>query len=242
MTLGFARHSAKIALTGLATVMLLVAPAMAQENFPDTPGVTQFDSFDEALHEAVDMSAELEGDHIETIADMEEEHAQGGLPQFNSETFASQLFWLTITFALMYFAFSRRSLPAISGTIENRREHVQNDLETAERLREEAETVQAHYEEALQNARNESARLLNDAIHGTKEEGEAALARLREEGEKEVVALEERLQQSSATACAEMDKIAAEIARETAEKIFGISTDIAKAQNVVQSLSARKAA
>lgn len=241
MTLGFARLSVKTIMAALAAIMFLVTPAVALDYHPDTHGVTQNETLDHALHQAVDMTEEVEGLHQDAAAH-DEAHGSGGLPQFDVTTFTSQWFWLAVTFAVMYFVFSKRSLPAISGTIENRREHVQNDLETADRMRSEAEEVQHNYENGLQSARAESARLMNDAIGGTKAEAESALSALRARGEAEVAALEGKLQKASAAARAEMDGIAAEIAREAAEKVFGISTDIKKAQNAVQSLNARKAA
>jgi F-type H+-transporting ATPase subunit b len=199
------------------------------------------------------MSAEVEGVHHDatdpahadtTHADGHggEAHGDGGLPQFDVTTFPSQLFWLMVMFAIMYFVFSRRSLPAISSVIENRREHVQNDLETAERLRNEAETVQQAYETGLDTARDESTRLVTAAIEDMKRDAEAANQRLRDKGEAESAAVEQRLVAATQAARADMETIAAEIAHEAAEKIFGISTDLKKAKTVVQSINAREAA
>src|SRR5690606_28063422 len=54
----------------------------------------------------------------------------GGLPQLDVSTFPSQLFWLFVSFGIMYMIFSRRTLPEISGVLENRQSHIQGDLET----------------------------------------------------------------------------------------------------------------
>lgn len=170
------------------------------------------------------------------------EGSSGGLPQFDITTFPSQLFWLAVTFAVMYFVFSKRSLPAISGVIENRREHVQNDLETAERLQAEAHNVQTAYESGLDSARKEATALLNDAIETTKRDSESAISALRSRGDAEVAALESRLAQETTAARGEMNTIAAEVAHLAAEKIFGISTDLKKAKTVVQSINGREAA
>ena len=79
--------------------------------------------------------------------------ASAGLPQLDPTWFASQIFWLLIVFGALYFIFSRSILPALSTTLENRHEHIQSDLDTAERLKEEAETVQSNYEAVLVDAR-----------------------------------------------------------------------------------------
>ncbi len=44
----------------------------------------------------------------------------GGLPQLKPENFAPQLFWLAITFFLLYLILSRVALPRIGEVIEER--------------------------------------------------------------------------------------------------------------------------
>ena len=252
--------SGKFVTVALAAVILLSAPvALATDAAtPDahattTPheGQPQGTNFDKALHEQEDMSAEVEGGGHHAAIDAAtahadghggEAHGDGGLPQFDVTTFPSQLFWLAVMFVIMYFVFSRRSLPAISSVIENRREHVQNDLETADRLRNEAETVQQAYETGLDTARAESTRLVTAAIEDMKRDAETANQRLRDKGDTESAALEQRLVAATDAARADMETIAAEIAHEAAEKIFGITTDLKKAKTVVQSINAREAA
>jgi F-type H+-transporting ATPase subunit b len=230
-----------------AVILMSYVPAAlaaADHASPEHGSSSAAETFDRALHDAEDMSAEVEGAGAHHGADAHggEAHGSGGLPQFDVTKFPSQLFWLAVTFAIMYLTFSGKTLPGISSVIENRREHIQNDLETAERLRNDAEQVQNAYESGLEAARSESSRLLGDAIEGVKRDSETAQQRLREKGEQDMAALEERLAKSTAAAREDMDMIAAEIAHLAAEKIFGISTDIKKAKTVVQSINAREAA
>lgn len=245
--------SGKLMAVAFAAVILLSAPLASAQDAVAPDAHAPATHFDKALHEQEDMSAEVEGGgHHDAphAADAAahgdghggEAHGDGGLPQFDPSTFPSQLFWLVVMFAIMYFVFSRRSLPAISSVIENRREHVQNDLETADRLRTEAETVQQAYETGLDSARAESTRLVTAAIDDMKRDAETANQRLREKGEGESAALEQRLAAATQAARNDMETIAAEIAHEAAEKIFGISTDLKKAKTVVQSINAREAA
>lgn len=213
--------------------------ALQHESAPGESAVEQ--ELDQSLHDNINMTHEVEeGEHAP--AGHAEEHGEGGLPQFDVKTFPSQWFWLAVTFAVMYVSFSTRALPAISGTLENRREHIQNDLETAERLRNEAEAVQNAYESGLDKARNEATAMMSEATEGAKREAENGLNRLREKAEKDMAALEARIAKNTREAMEEMNTIAAEVAHEAAEKIFGINTDIKKAKTVVQSINAREAA
>ncbi len=172
------------------------------------------------------------------------EHAEGGggLPQFDPQWFPTQIFWLVITFVLMYAIFSGKVLPDISGILEKRRNHVEGDLETADRIRKEADTVQAAYEGNLNHARSESKRLVNE-VHATmKARAEAQIASLRDKAEKDMHSLEVRLQAAKKEAMADMATIAAEVASEAAAKIIGTPADLDQAKNVVQSISKREAA
>lgn len=172
------------------------------------------------------------------------EHAEGGggLPQFDPQWFPTQIFWLTITFVIMYVIFSSRILPDISSILENRRVHVESDLETADRLRKEADSVQAAYEGNLDHARNESKRLVNDIHTSMKLQAETQMKNLRDKADKDMTALELRLQGAKEDAMAQMTTIAAEVASEAAAKIIGTPADLDQAKTVVELINKREAA
>ena len=174
--------------------------------------------------------------------DVEHAGGGGGLPQFDPTWFPTQIFWLAITFIVMYVFFSSRILPDISGILENRRVHVESDLETADRLRKEADSVQAAYEGNLDHARNESKRLVNDVHTSMKTKAETQINNLRDKAEHEMQALEVRIQAAKDQAMEQMTTIAAEVASEAAAKIIGTPADLAQAKTVVQSISRREAA
>src|SRR5690606_15568051 len=67
--------------------------------------------------------------------------------------YAPQLVWLAITFVALYFLMARVALPRIATVIENRRDRVASDLDTAARLRQETDEVIAAYEQELAEAR-----------------------------------------------------------------------------------------
>jgi F-type H+-transporting ATPase subunit b len=165
------------------------------------------------------------------------EHGSGGLPQFDPTSFSSQLVWLALVFAFLYFVFSRFSLPKIGRVVETRNDKIALDRDTAERLTTEAQSVMEAYEKGLAQARNDSARFHAEAHDIVKKETEAAMAAFAEKSEKQIEATEKRLVESKVHVMDEMHTIAAEIASAAAEKIVGISTDISAAKTVVQSVN-----
>ncbi|HRD78672.1 MAG TPA: F0F1 ATP synthase subunit B', partial [Hyphomicrobiaceae bacterium] len=69
----------------------------------------------------------------------------GGMPQFNPEHFVPQLFWLIVSFTLLYLLLSRIALPRIGQVIEERQDRVRRDLDEANRMKSDTEKALAAY-------------------------------------------------------------------------------------------------
>ncbi len=175
---------------------------------------------------AGDQTAETAAHHGDT----------DGLPQLDFSSYPSQIFWLIVTFTVLYTFFARKTLPEISGVLESRRDHIQNDLDTAEKLREEAEDAHRAYDEALEKARSEASNMFIESDNKIKEETTKKLQVFYERSSVEIKAAEEKIENAKSEAFEEMSTIAAEIASQAAEKIIGISTDINQAKTVIKSL------
>ena len=63
----------------------------------------------------------------------------GGMPQLNPEFWISQIVWLLITFGGLYLVLSKIVLPKISDNLEARKSQILENIETAEKQREESE-------------------------------------------------------------------------------------------------------
>ena len=88
------------------------------------------------------------------------------MPQLDPAFFAPQLFWLAVSFIVLYVLMSRLAMPQIAGVLKQREDKIQGDLETAQRLKDETKSVIAAYEKALADARGEAqalARQTSDA-------------------------------------------------------------------------------
>ena len=67
----------------------------------------------------------------------------GGMPQLNVPDFAPQLFWLGIWFIVLYVLMAKVGLPRIGAVLDRRRQHREEDLARAARLKPEAEEASA---------------------------------------------------------------------------------------------------
>ena len=78
------------------------------------------------------------------------------LPQLDVETYASQIFWLIVTFIVLYFLVAKIAMPRIAEVLEGRQERIEDDLDKAETLKKEAYLVRVEYEKALSSAREKA--------------------------------------------------------------------------------------
>lgn len=79
--------------------------------------------------------------------------ADAAFPPFDPTYFASQLFWAALSFFALYIILSRFVLPRIGGAIEERRDRIADDLDTAAQMKAQADETVATYEKSLADAR-----------------------------------------------------------------------------------------
>ena len=87
-----------------------------------------------------------------------------GMPQFNSKSFNSQLFWLIITFTTLYFIITYFILPRIRENIRLRKNKIANDLERAENIKVEIENLISQSNIKLEEAKNQAQKIIKESI------------------------------------------------------------------------------
>ena len=83
-------------------------------------------------------------------------------PPLDATTFASQLLWLAIAFAALYFLLSKIALPRIGEVIEERQERIKRDLAQAEQLRGQTDAALKAYEQSQAEARSKAQGIAKD--------------------------------------------------------------------------------
>ena len=77
----------------------------------------------------------------------------GGMPQLNPEFWVSQIFWLTIIFGILYIVLSKMILPKISANLESRKSQISDNIEAAEKQREESDTKLKEYDKIISRSK-----------------------------------------------------------------------------------------
>src|SRR5688572_13695417 len=79
-----------------------------------------------------------------------------GMPQFDLTRFPSQIFWLIVSFAVLYFLMAKMVLPRIGSIIETRERKILSDLEAAQKANDAARVANVEQDRTLAAARTEA--------------------------------------------------------------------------------------
>ncbi len=172
-----------------------------------------------------------------------EAHAEGGhdvFPPFDPATFGSQLFWLAVTFGLLYLLMSRVALPRIGAILEERSNRIAGDLGQAGRLKSETDAAIAAYEQALAEARQNAHGIALTARGEAKAEIDARRARIEADLQGRLDAAETRINDVKARALMEVDAIARDATQAIVETLIGGRTSDAEIARAVEAARAER--
>ena len=142
-------------------------------------------------------------------------------PPFNSATFASQLLWLAITFAVLYWLLKSVAIPRIGGILKARAERIAADLEQAQQAKSQSEAAVADYEKALATARANANAIAAKARDEAKAAADAERAATEAELNKKIAASEASIGAIKQRALSEVGGIAGETAAAIVNALLG---------------------
>jgi F-type H+-transporting ATPase subunit b len=142
-------------------------------------------------------------------------------PPFNKETFASQIFWLVVTFLILYLLMARVALPRVGSIIEARRSRIDADLGAAAQLKTNAEAAMAAYEKALAEARANAQTIGGETRAKLNAEAEQARKVLEGELNAKLAEAEKAIGATKTKAMTNVRGIAAEAAGAIVAKLTG---------------------
>ena len=150
--------------------------------------------------------------------------------------FSSQLFWLLVTFGLVFFVIARGMVPKIQGVVEQRDRKIASDLEEAQRAREEAEKTESAYRERMDASRAEAMKLAQAAKQSAAREAEERVKAVDAEVGGKIAEAEARIRSSLETAMRDLDAVASEATRELVAKLTGKDVPEADARKAVKAV------
>ena len=164
----------------------------------------------------------------------------GGMPQLNPEFWISQIFWLTITFGILYVILSKLILPKISTNLEMRKSQILDNIEAADRQRKESELKIAEYEKIVQSSKNEAKNYFRRAREKLLKDISLKKDHLDKELNQEIQKAESEIQELRTRAPEKINMIAVETSADLLQRLIGAEVNSSSISAIVDDLSRKK--
>ena len=162
--------------------------------------------------------------------------SEAGMPQLNPEFWMAQIFWLILIFSTLYLIIWKIFLPKITYSIENRKSKVVNDLDEAQKLKENAEKKLVEYKEIIEKSKKDAKKITEDGkkllykdIENKKQEIENQIEIELENAEKEIKDLKK-------SSIENINIIASDISSEVLKQILSTEVNRSNVTAIVNNL------
>jgi F-type H+-transporting ATPase subunit b len=162
-----------------------------------------------------------------------------GMPQLNPEFWISQIFWLTITFGILYIVLSKLILPKISTNLEMRKSQILENIEAAEKKRAESEEKIEEYNKLINNSKTEAKNYFNEARDRMLKDISAKKEILDKEINEETNKAEIEIKDFMDRAPEKVNKIAIETSADLIQQLIGADLNNSSISAIVEDLSIR---
>ena len=166
--------------------------------------------------------------------------SEAGMPQLNPEFWAAQIFWLILTFSSLYLIIWKVFLPKITLSIENRKSRVVNDLDEAQKLKENAEKKLNEYNKIIEESKKEAKKITEDSKKKLDRDIKNKKQQFNDEIEKELMAAEKEIKDLKKSSISSINNIAAETSAEIIKQIINIEVNKSSVSAIVDDVVKRK--
>ena len=161
----------------------------------------------------------------------------GGMPQLNPEFWVSQIFWLTLTFGILYIVLSKLILPKISANLELRKSQIQENIEAAEKQREDSELKLKEFEEIILKSKSEAKNIFKETREKALKDIGFKRETLEKQIDEEIKKAEKEINELKKTAPEKINKIAIETSSEILKNLIGTEINNSSISAIVDDLS-----
>ena len=163
-----------------------------------------------------------------------------GMPQLDTEFWVSQIFWLTITFSILFVLLSKLILPKISANLETRKSLILENISTAEKKREESELKIKEYNEIIERGKNEAKSIINQAKERLKKDISLKKEALEKDLSSEIQKAEVEIQEFRNKAPERINKIAIQTSADLLQQLIGTDVNSSSISTIVNDLASKK--
>ena len=161
----------------------------------------------------------------------------GGMPQLNPEFWISQIFWLIITFGILFIVLTKVILPKISDNLETRKSQILENIETADKQKEESQKKIDEYEKIILDSKLKAKYYFNEAREKILDDINKKRAALEKNLDEEISEVEKELSDLKNKSGEKINKIAAETSAELIKELIGEEVNSSSIAAIVEDQS-----
>lgn len=167
------------------------------------------------------------------VAEKHDLEANIGFPQLKPDTYVRQIFWLFVSFIVLFTLMSKVALPKVGAVLDTRAAQKEGNLKSAEEMHDEATKVKTAFEASLAKAHESAADTLKAAENVIVDKATAENTKFAEQARARIVSAEQAIAKAKQDALASLADISAEIAADMVNKITGAQLTKADAKKAV---------
>ena len=163
--------------------------------------------------------------------------AEAGMPQLDPKYWASQAFWLILVFVILYISLSKFYLPKIKNNLDNRENKIKEDLENANKFKEQSEAKLKEYGLILDKAKKEVNKIHFDSKNALDKNIQSKKEVIEKEIEKEILKAQKEISELKKNSISSIQNISENITANIIENISGDKLNESSVKSAVEEIS-----
>ncbi len=163
--------------------------------------------------------------------------AEAGMPQLDPKYWASQAFWLILVFVILYISLSKFYLPKIKSNLDNRENKIKEDLENANKFKDQSEAKLKEYELILNKAKKEVNKIHFDSKTALDKDIQSKKEVIEKEIEKEILKAQKEISELKKNSISSIQNISENITANIIENISGDKLNESSVKSAVEEIS-----
>lgn len=141
------------------------------------------------------------------------------IPQFDTSWYVGEVFWLLLTFGLLFLGIKYFIFPMIQDVFIERKQIIENDLSIAAVVNERAEKLMKEYKSHILSAEEMKAEIINETYQDIQKFSAHVDAEHDEVFRQQIDEMEKKMHQTKADFIQKSDEIAIQLAEKLANKL-----------------------
>ena len=147
--------------------------------------------------------------------------AEAGMPQLDPTYWASQAFWLILTFTVLYISMAKLYLPKIKNNLDDRENKIKDDLDAANKFKDLSELKLKEYEKILENSKKEVIKIHLDSKNKLDKDIQTKKDVMDKEIETEITKAQQEINELKKNSILDIQNISKDLASNIIENISG---------------------